>query len=286
VSGTTADVAAELGEESSCQLGDVGAATVAERWKPDRENCESIEEVFAEPAGAEMPLEVPIGGGNESDIHFDLARAAEPPETATLEDVEQLGLQLGDQVADFVEEDGAGVGQLEKPAFGLAIVREGTFFVSEDLGMEKTRAEACAADFDERCGCAGGEGVNQMRDPSLAGTCLTDEQDRSIASGEKFDLAGDFSHGERRAESLEPGGLGVERREESTSATQLDLLDGALGSGVQMFQLDRLREEVLGAPPHGFDGRRNVGFAREHDDGGIRIGAAELLEEVEPAHAG
>ena len=84
----------------------------------DGDDIEAEEEVLAEFLALDAFFQPAVGGGDDAHIHFDGAVAADPFEFPFLEDAQQLGLDLGRDLADFVEQDGAAVGQLET-AFAL-----------------------------------------------------------------------------------------------------------------------------------------------------------------------
>jgi len=60
--------------------------------------------------------------------------------------------------------------------------------------------------------------------------------------------------------SKEP--VAVSFREGAVSAPQLDLLPGAISSGLEMMQLDGPGQEVLRPRPHRIDGRGDIAVAR------------------------
>ena len=74
---------------------------------------------------------------------FDLDRlgAAEALELALLQHAQQLHLRLQVDVADFVEEQRAALGQLEAALAPLVRVGEGALLVAEQLGLD----QACRA---------------------------------------------------------------------------------------------------------------------------------------------
>ena len=93
---------------------------------------------------------------------------------ALLQDAQQLGLRSGVQVADFVQEDGAAVGQLEFAAAGGGGAGEGAFLVAEQFGLEQLGGNGGAVHLDER---AGGEraGIVDVRGQQfLAGAGFAD----------------------------------------------------------------------------------------------------------------
>ena len=55
-----------------------------------------------------------MGGGDQLDVDLPVPHLAESSEAFLLEDLQQLGLDLGVEVADLVEEGDPAVGDLEQ----------------------------------------------------------------------------------------------------------------------------------------------------------------------------
>ena len=72
---------------------------------------------------------------------FDGLVAADAREFAFLEHPQQLGLRHGTEVPDFVEEQGAAVGELEL-ADAAAVLGEGALFVAEQLALDHVSGRA------------------------------------------------------------------------------------------------------------------------------------------------
>src|SRR3989449_10828212 len=67
----------------------------------------------------------------------------------SLQEVEQLRLQLRAEVGDFVEEQRAPVRDLDQPTLGLPRIGEGTLLVSEQFGLEQVGGKRRAVDLHE-----------------------------------------------------------------------------------------------------------------------------------------
>ncbi len=85
------------------------------RRHENREDIQPVEEVVAELARRDRPLEILVGGRDQADVGADRLGAAEPLELALLEHAQQLDLGGEVQVANLVEEQRAAVGELEPP---------------------------------------------------------------------------------------------------------------------------------------------------------------------------
>ena len=92
-----------------------------------------------------------------------------PLQLAGLERAEQLGLRLGAQVADLVEEQRAGVRQLEPSQPALGGAGERAALVPEHLGLDQVAGDGGAVDGDERAAGPPARGVDRGGDQLLAG---------------------------------------------------------------------------------------------------------------------
>ena len=81
-------------------------------------------------------VEIFVGGGEDADVDFDCVGAAEAHEFALLDDAKQFGLRFRADGADFVEEDGALIGDFEETFFGGDGAGECAFDVAEELRFE------------------------------------------------------------------------------------------------------------------------------------------------------
>src|SRR5690606_10611973 len=132
--------------------------------------------VLPEPARLDVGMQVPVGGGDEPHVNRELAGAAQAPERLRLQHLEELGLQLGREVADLVQKDGAAVRDLEEPLLPVLRVGEGALLVAEQLAVEEGRVEARAVDLHERLARAGAQVVDHARHPALPRSALAREE--------------------------------------------------------------------------------------------------------------
>src|SRR5690606_16165202 len=107
-------VEAALGEEVAREQVDVVLA-LAQRRQLQAHHREAVEEVLAEPPGADLLLEVAVRGGDDAHVDLDRLDAAHALDLALLEHAQQLRLEIELELAELVEEDGAAVGELEDP---------------------------------------------------------------------------------------------------------------------------------------------------------------------------
>ena len=147
----------QLADEPADQERDV-LPPLAQRREVDVEDVEPVVEVVAELAQRDRVAERAVGGGEHPDVHLDRLGAAHPEEGAALEHPQQLDLGGGRDLADLVEEDGAGVGQLEPAQPPLGGAGEGALLVAEQLALEQGVGQRGAVDGDERLAAARARG--------------------------------------------------------------------------------------------------------------------------------
>ena len=94
------------------QQGNVLAA-FAQGRQANLDHVQAIVKIFAEPSLLHFLGKILVGGGDDADVDLDLLISADAVEAAFLQDAQKIGLQLGRDVADFIEEDCSAVGQFE-----------------------------------------------------------------------------------------------------------------------------------------------------------------------------
>ena len=102
---------------------------------------------------------------------------------ALLQHAQQLGLQLERQLADFVEEDGAVVGQLEPANLRAVGAGVGALLAAEQLALDQVGGEGGAVDGDERAVAARAAAMDGARQEFLARAGLAEEQHRGRGRG-------------------------------------------------------------------------------------------------------
>ena len=88
-------------------------AALAQRRDEDRDDVEAIVQVFAEAPVFDHRLEIAVGGGQDAHVHFDRFGAADVRDLFFLQSAQQLGLHADIDLADFVQQQGTFVGNLE-----------------------------------------------------------------------------------------------------------------------------------------------------------------------------
>src|SRR4051794_11781399 len=130
------------------QQGDVFGA-LAQGRDTDGEDVEAVVQVRAELLVGDEGFEIAIGRGDEPGVGAQGAGGAETLELPLLEDAEELRLEFERHFADFVEEDGAAIGELEAADALRDGAGEGAALVSEELAFEQSRRDGGAVELDE-----------------------------------------------------------------------------------------------------------------------------------------
>ena len=90
-------------------------APLAQRRQPQPDDVEAVEQVLAEAPVGDERLEVGVGGGDDADVDLHRLRLAEAVDFVGLEEAQQLGLELGADLGDLVEEERAAGGGADDP---------------------------------------------------------------------------------------------------------------------------------------------------------------------------
>src|SRR6202034_2423319 len=99
---------------------------------------ETEEQVFAKATLGALLLQVGVGSRKQTHIHPPGLRGAYPFQIAGLEHSQQLGLLAHRDVGNFIQEDGAPIGELEAPDAVRARVRKRSFDMAEELALKGT----------------------------------------------------------------------------------------------------------------------------------------------------
>jgi len=122
-----------------------------QRWEVEAQDVQPIIQVGAEPVGGNELFEILVGGGDKADVGVLDPIASQTHDLFFLDYPEQLALEGVIHFGDFVEEEGAPVGDFQETRFAfLACPREGTPDVTEQLALQYLGGKGSAVDRDER----------------------------------------------------------------------------------------------------------------------------------------
>ena len=111
-------------------------------------------------------------GRDQPDVDLHRLAGADPFESLFLEDAEQLGLNLQADVADFVQENRAAVGQLETADLVADGSGEGPFDVAEEFAFKDAGGEGGTVDFHKRTGRPRAVVVDRLGQEPLTGSAF------------------------------------------------------------------------------------------------------------------
>ena len=142
---------------------------VTQRRQGDRDHCDAEIQILPKLAFGDRAGEILVGGRHDPDIDADGARPADALDLLGLDGAQQLGLRLGPQVADFVQEERPRVGQLESADAAVGGARERAALVSEHSALDEVARNRGAVDPHERSISSPAARVNGGGDELLAG---------------------------------------------------------------------------------------------------------------------
>ena len=177
-------------------------AAIAQRRQADLDGVQAEEQILAEAALGDFGVEVGIGRGEDADVHAARLRGADALELAGLERAQQLGLQVLRDVGDLVEEQRAAVGHFEAADAVALGVGERALDVAEQLAFEDALGQAAGVHRDQRTRGAQRDGVQRLRDQSLAGAVFAGDEDVGVGRADARDHVEHRAHGRRFARSV------------------------------------------------------------------------------------
>ncbi len=196
-------------------------------------------------------------------------------------------MDVGLEFADFVEEEGAAIGEFEAADFALVCAGEGTAFVAKQFTFKQIVGERGAVDGDKRLVGAGGEAVERAGDEFFACAGGALDEDGGLCGGDLFDQFEDAADGFGAAND---GAFGLDAVEFGAQGLvfgdELAALDGLAGGLDEDGAFDGFFNKIASAVLHRFDSALD-GPERGHEDhvGGGAQGV-DGFEEVNAVHTG
>src|SRR5580704_2368341 len=273
-------------EEVVDEHGNVGA-TIAECRKVYGYDVETEIEVLAEGAAAVGGFEIAVGSGDDAhvDVHFFVA--ADRTDFLFLENAEEFGLHFQRQLANFVEENCAAIGSLEKAVLRLRGSRKGTLFVAEEFTFHEGGNQRTTINRNEGGLRHGAAEMNGTGGKLLARAALTGNQNGS---------AGIFEARNHAQNVLDIGGgtddavevfFGVDAlSQEFVFRYQANFFGHALQQQAHFFDAKGLFDVVVGTKFHGIDGRLDGAMAGHDGDFGSGHQRFDLAQEFDARLAG
>src|ERR1051325_10468770 len=152
----------------------------SQRREPEGGYIEAVEKVEAELVFLGHRIEIAMGRGHDSHVDLDGFDAAEPLELPVLEQSEQLRLEGGAELADFVQEECALVGELDAARLSRDRARKSALLVPKELALEEVLLQGGAIDLDERVSRPWRCLVDGPGDELLARAALAADEDGGV----------------------------------------------------------------------------------------------------------
>ena len=149
-----------------------------------RKHVQAIEEIAAERARLDRRLQVAVRGGDHAHVDANRCAPADTLELTLLQDAEQRDLGLHRQLADFVEEDGPAVRQLEATEAPLRRTGERPFLVAEELRRDQLARNGRAVHAHEGAGATRRPPMDRAGDEFLARAGLASDQHGGVGRGD------------------------------------------------------------------------------------------------------
>ena len=185
------------------------AAPRTQRRHAQRQHMQAVEQVFAELATLHHGHQIARGGGHQAHIERHQLVRAQGLDLALLQGAQQLGLHAQRHVADFVQEQGAAVGQLELAIAPLAVgAGVGPGGHAKEFGLQQGVGHGGNVHAHERPAGARRRGMDRMGQQLLAGAGFAQQQHRTGGLGGAAGLALDFGGGGARADKAGEGVFG------------------------------------------------------------------------------
>src|ERR1043165_5627841 len=274
-----AEVAREALEDVRGEQRDVVAA-LAQRRDEKLQGTDAVVEVLAKAVLLDERAEVAVRRCDQAHVDGAILHVAEAAEAFLLEHLQQAGLNLRVHVADLVEEHRAAMRDFEQPLLRRYGPGERALLVAEELRLQELARDAGAIEIDERFAGAAAAVVDPARQHGLAGAGLAVDEDRAVGAQDGVGLRAQLRDRVALAEErIDPAPLGRLRAGHDLLPVAL-MLDGAADDDEQRVELHRLREELLGAEPHRFDGGGDR-CVRGEDDQRRVVDGAKVGDQIE-----
>ena len=161
-------------------------AALRKRRHFDGKGRKPVIQIGAKPAILDHLFHVLVGGADQPQIKFDLARAANPLDAMVFQRAQQFRLQRKRHVAHFVKKQRAAVRHLEAARTRAISTGKRSLFIAEQFGFQQFRGDGCAIDRNEWA-TALALAVNILRNDVFADARFTGQDHR----GQRWGYDGD-----------------------------------------------------------------------------------------------
>ncbi len=245
---------------------------IAQRRHVERDHVEPVEQVLAKVAAFDFVFEILVRGGHDADIHLDRFGRTHRLQTLFFQRAQDFGLRLERHVADLVEEQSAAVGPLELTDLVLQHAGETALAMAEQLAFDHLFGNGGAVDLDEGVVGARAGGMDRAGDQFLARTAFSKDQDAAIGGGHELQLLPQRLHRNAFADDA----IALTAGQLAELGLQFVLLQGVVDHHRDLFNGQRLFEEIEGAELGGADGGFDGAVAGNHHNFGT-VRGGDLL---------
>src|SRR5260370_5439360 len=175
-------------QEVADQLRNVGGA-LAQRRHVKVHDVDAVKQIGAESAVGNFLFQFSVGGAHHTDFDLLVFLGADAAELAILQKLQKFRLQGHVEFGNFVEKQGAAVGQFDASGLHAIGAGEGYLFIAEQFTFKQGAGNCRTIHFDPGTRLPGRSGVDHARDNVFAGAALSvDEYGNVSASdlGEAF----------------------------------------------------------------------------------------------------
>src|SRR6266567_1622487 len=109
---------------------------VTQRRNVNLDGIQAKQEVLTEPARSRLRVHVGVGRRKYSHVDAPCGGRANAFEIARFQHTQKFRLQIQRNVCNFVEEQGAAIGEFESPDAIDASIRKGAFYMAKELTFE------------------------------------------------------------------------------------------------------------------------------------------------------
>ena len=170
-------------------------AALAQRGDAQRGNVQAVIQVGAEAALVGGLTEVFLGRGDHPDIQRDQLVTAKAFDHPLLQQAQQLDLDVEGHAFDFIEKQGAAVGEFELADAAFLRAGKGALLVTEQLAFHHRFRQGAGVDGHEWAVAPAGQVVQGARHHFLASTCFAKDQHVAVDPGQRPDLFTQALHG-------------------------------------------------------------------------------------------
>ena len=236
---------------------------LAQRRDVDADDVQTVKEVGAEQAPLDLLLQIAVGGDDEAEVQLNLLGAGQPLNGLFLNELQELRLDMGRQLADLVQKQRTVVGKLNLADLtGGGSASESALLVAEQLRFDEVFVEDGAVDLDKWAVGPVAHGVDGLGDGTLAHAGLPGDEDVGLGVGGVLHEGPQPLHGGTFENEAGGGGPGTQLRNflgvvlQGILQVAVVLLDGVdllHGHGVEAYGVFQIPVVVEQGNAHGHD---------------------------------